>query len=260
MPQAFLSHSSKDKRIVKEVGVYLNKCFIKVWLDIDELSAGASLSGKIQDGIDKSNFFVVFISNNFLKSSWCVDEFDRAHPGYLKERWKILPVLLQPHSELDFGEENSRASVIKNFLDRTKYVEIDEYNTELGMKAVADAIWKDESIRFEPIQVKEIDGQEVQLIQFRLQGALESNFLESWDFDIESFLSLSDEKRHNKPIISNIPIAINGRGPIWIYAAIIVPLNNLFSLFIYNNPDGAYICTYSLSKDDMYGRVLKANK
>ncbi len=261
MPQAFLSHSSKDSRIVKKVGDFLSKSLMKVWLDIDELSAGASLSHKILSGIKESDYFVVFISNYFLESDWCNNEIRSVYSRFVENKVKIISVLLQPESELDFSLSKESSYIFEDLLKRTIYVEIDEYDPDPGIKAVVDSIWKQESIRFEPIRVKNIDGQEIQLIKFKLQTRkLESDFLKTWRFDIESFLAQSEENRDNKPIVDNLPVAFNGAGPIWLFTSMAVPLKNRLSIFIYNIPDDEYICTYSLPKDNMLGKVLKANR
>lgn len=88
---------------------------------------------------------------------------------------------------------------------------------------------------------------------------LESDFLATWDFDIEAFLAQSEDNRDNKPITHNLPVAFNGAGPIWLYTSMVIPLKNRLSVFVYNRPDDEYICVYSLPKDDMPGKVLKAN-
>ncbi len=259
MPQAFLSYSWKDKSLVDKVADFLSKSFMKVWLDSDELSGGVSLSREILAGIKKADCFVAFITNNYFKSDWCLEEFDRVYNLFIKKKVKILPVLLQPRTELDFNLNKDRSNVIDDLLDRTAYIEIDKYNTAPGIKKIADSIWKGEAIRFEPIQEKEIDGQKVQLIQFRLQGKLESNFLETWDFNIESLLAQSDENNDNKPIVDSLPVAFNGAGPIWLSVSMVVHLKNRRTIFVYNKPDNEYICAYSLPGDNMLGRVLKAN-
>ncbi len=72
------------------------------------------------------------------------------------------------------------------------------------------------------------------------------------------FLAQDEENRDNKPIKFNLPIAFYGRSPNWLTTAMAVPLFNKRTIFIYNSPANEYICAYSISKDNMLGKVLKA--
>ena len=48
----FLSHSAKDKAVVRAVAERLREDGLRVWLDDWEIGPGDSISAKIEDGLD----------------------------------------------------------------------------------------------------------------------------------------------------------------------------------------------------------------
>ena len=50
----FLSHSSKDKAVVRAVAERLRKDGVRVWFDEWEIKAGDSIPAKIEEGLEKS--------------------------------------------------------------------------------------------------------------------------------------------------------------------------------------------------------------
>lgn len=72
----FLSHSSKDKGFVDDVFNELQKSEVRAWYDKEEIAPGESITDKINDGLRKCDFGLIFLSNNFLngKSGWTIAE------------------------------------------------------------------------------------------------------------------------------------------------------------------------------------------
>ena len=258
MPRVFLSHNKKDKTIVKKVGGYLSRCLLKVWLDESEMPGGAHLSSEITKGIHGSNYFLPFISKNYFKSDWCFTELRKASNYAVENKIKILPVLLEPMELLKLDDLPSDKRVIYSDLFKDlKYLEIDKYNQELGIKRIAESVWQSEPVRFKYIEEKTIDQVTLQIISFDIDNDLPTTLLQTWDFSIMDFLAQDEENRDNKPIKFNLPVAFYGRSPNWLTASMTVPLFNKRSIFIYNSPANEYICAYSISKDNMPGKVLK---
>jgi small GTP-binding protein len=67
---AFLSHSSKDKLIVRQIAERLKKDGVKVWFDEWNIEVGDSILGKIEEGLDQSRILILFMSENALGSEW----------------------------------------------------------------------------------------------------------------------------------------------------------------------------------------------
>jgi tetratricopeptide (TPR) repeat protein len=104
----FISHSSKDDAIVREIRQALEAFGIETWADSERLSGGDLLTPKIQKAIEDASHFFVVLSLDALNSPWVQEEIQHANsvrkPGY-----KIVP-LMRPGIEppllrLLFGEE-----------------------------------------------------------------------------------------------------------------------------------------------------------
>jgi hypothetical protein len=78
MAGIFLSHSSRDKRVVSRLAADLSSRGIPVWFDSWELQAGDALLDRLFQGIDDCIFFVPVISRNLVSSKWCRRELARA--------------------------------------------------------------------------------------------------------------------------------------------------------------------------------------
>lgn len=57
---AFLSHSSKDKAVVRDVAERLRGDGVEVWFDEWEIKAGDSIPAKIEEGLERSRPFSFF--------------------------------------------------------------------------------------------------------------------------------------------------------------------------------------------------------
>ncbi|MBN1341559.1 MAG: TIR domain-containing protein [Phycisphaerae bacterium] len=66
----FLSHSSKDKAIVREVAARLRKNGLRVWLDECEIRPGDSIPTKIEEGLEHSRVLVLCMSKNAFGADW----------------------------------------------------------------------------------------------------------------------------------------------------------------------------------------------
>ena len=69
-PKVFISYSWDDKLVVNEVKSYLevNGCIVTI--DDQNLEAGESISGFIQDSIKNNHFILSIVSQNSLSSGW----------------------------------------------------------------------------------------------------------------------------------------------------------------------------------------------
>jgi hypothetical protein len=71
MPDAFqydvfLSHSAKDKAVVRPLAERLRQDGLKVWFDEWVLKPGDSIPAKIEDGLEHSRVLVLCMSATFL--------------------------------------------------------------------------------------------------------------------------------------------------------------------------------------------------
>jgi len=66
----FLSHSTKDKPVVRAVAERLRKDGLRVWLDEWELKPGDNIPAKIEEGLENSRVLVLCMSANAFGSDW----------------------------------------------------------------------------------------------------------------------------------------------------------------------------------------------
>ena len=66
----FLSHSAKDKAVVRPLAERLRKDGLKVWLDEWVLKPGDSIPAKIEEGLEHSRVLVLCMSAHAFGSDW----------------------------------------------------------------------------------------------------------------------------------------------------------------------------------------------
>jgi len=92
----FLSHSSKDKFFVRNLAEHLTNNGIKVWLDEAELNIGDSLTEKIAEAIETTDYVGVVLSHNSINSEWVQKELQIALQKEIKGRnVVVLPILIE---------------------------------------------------------------------------------------------------------------------------------------------------------------------
>src|SRR5215213_9269985 len=66
----FLSHSSKDKAVVREIAERLRDDGLEVWFDEWMIKPGDSIPSKIEEGLEHSRVLVLCMSANAFGSDW----------------------------------------------------------------------------------------------------------------------------------------------------------------------------------------------
>lgn len=94
----FLSHSHEDKPFVLRLrDSLLDKGVKNVWVDEAEINIGDSLIYKIQEGIEKTEYFGIVLSPRSANSSWVQKELQIAMNYEIGSRSvKVLPLLIEP--------------------------------------------------------------------------------------------------------------------------------------------------------------------
>lgn len=94
----FLSHTHEDKPFVNQLRDSLKQRGVqKVWVDEAEIMIGDSLIRKIQEGIEKSEYFGVVLSKRSVESSWVQQELELAMTYEIGSKSvKVLPLLYEP--------------------------------------------------------------------------------------------------------------------------------------------------------------------
>ena len=66
----FLSHSSRDKDVIRELAERLQRDGLRVWFDQWEIQPGDSIPSKIEEGLEHSRVHVLCMSANAFGSDW----------------------------------------------------------------------------------------------------------------------------------------------------------------------------------------------
>jgi hypothetical protein len=116
----FLSHSSRDRALVREIRDYLPK-HIKTWLDEDDLLVADDLKVSIKSAIEEeADFVVIFLAREAIKSDWVKQELEWALEREKKiGRTFVLPVLVEDIWDEVEPEEFRRRKYLK-CLDQSK--------------------------------------------------------------------------------------------------------------------------------------------
>jgi len=125
MKKVFLSHSSHDKPLVRQIRKALLPFNNFLWIDELEILPGDSLIGKLSNAMSKSEKALVFISKNSVKSKWVKEELysfiQREKSG--KEP-RIIPILID-------------SATVPPFLDHKYYI---RFNTKYFANGIAEIL------------------------------------------------------------------------------------------------------------------------
>lgn len=117
MAKAFLSHSSKDKEIVRKVAKQLgNKNCV-----LDEISfdPGRNTLVQIFNELDSSDIFVLFISDDSLNSPWVKKEIQKAKENLRSEFLeRIIPIIID--AKIDYSDSRIPKWIAKPY--NLKYI------------------------------------------------------------------------------------------------------------------------------------------
>lgn len=102
--KVFLSHSSKDEKVVDMLFDEFQKSAISAWYDKYQIEPGDSITDKINEGLKESELGIICISNSFLDSStgWTKSELNYFVQRRMNnpEKMFIIVNIDVPHSEL----------------------------------------------------------------------------------------------------------------------------------------------------------------
>lgn len=69
-PQVFISYSNADKAFADCLQVDLLSIGVSVWKDDKEIEPGDSISSRIEQAINTSDYFLFILSESSISSSW----------------------------------------------------------------------------------------------------------------------------------------------------------------------------------------------
>jgi hypothetical protein len=100
-PRVFLSYTSDDAELAKQIAEALEAAGIEVWWDKWCISAGDSFRQKIDEGIGGCTHFLALLSPRSINKPWVNQEMDAGLVRKLNEQCRFLPLRHElPVSEL----------------------------------------------------------------------------------------------------------------------------------------------------------------
>lgn len=115
-PDLFLSHSSRDKDVVRRLAEDLAFLQCDAWLDEWELRTGDSLHDVIGHALERSRFVAVVLGDNYSDSRWAKDELKQVLARERRSDGNILlpllfgdiavPPFLEDRVYLDFQKDS----------------------------------------------------------------------------------------------------------------------------------------------------------
>ena len=93
--KVFLSHSSKDRVIVRRLDKDLNSHGFETWLDDNEVPHGASIPASINRGLSESQILILCLSRHSVASKWVAAEWESAISKHLNgDETRVIPLRL----------------------------------------------------------------------------------------------------------------------------------------------------------------------
>jgi protein toll len=144
----FISFAHDDSKAAREILNLLEQHAYKVCFHQRDFVPGNSIHENINNAVHRSKRTLCLLSNNFIDSSYCMDEFVIAlHYNTHIKRRRLIVVALEPVEFLDEGTEqqditsddvsdliesspvdaspcNDRLSVLRNFVSRHTYIDL----------------------------------------------------------------------------------------------------------------------------------------
>ena len=104
MESIFISHSSVDKSIAREIKTSLEDFGYGVWIDEKDILAGEDFGNIIYEGLEKCKIIIILVSKDSIKSFWVNAELEKAMEYEDLQEKFVIPV------RIDDSEVNERIS------------------------------------------------------------------------------------------------------------------------------------------------------
>jgi hypothetical protein len=156
--KAFLSHAHADKAdYVFPLAHELDKRRVSYWLDEAEIPWGERITTKINEGLERSEFVVIFLSDAFVGRNWPEAELAAALSRENAEgRTLVLPIIIGEAAQL-----LTRYPLLRD----KRYLKWD-----MGASAIADELQRLASHKWSEDELNQYILEKVDLEQFPKEG------------------------------------------------------------------------------------------
>lgn len=115
MATVFISHSTSDEDLARQVGAALERGGFDMWLDEHRVSPGESWAESISDALQHADAYIVLVTKQLPTSSWATVEVGAALASekpvipVLAEDGAVVPFVLRDRAYLDMRDPDTRS-------------------------------------------------------------------------------------------------------------------------------------------------------
>lgn len=200
----FISYSHEDMKMVKQFALQLSLRGFELWMDEKNISFGGNYTTAILHGIHEADVYLVFLSENSIKSRWVNAEIDFALREKIeRKKLVIVPVRLDDSevpvalSNIDYVD--ARFSVIAaadELADKFGAVDMRKEGTDdfFDILSIAFEISEKTAVEVGPfnegITTSDLEENREQILKNQRKKAhgILMNFVSAEDFDFQSDL------------------------------------------------------------------------
>lgn len=124
MTDIFICYATEDRLIRDKVILALSRYCITSWTHDHDIESGQDFGEAIEEGVEKADNVLFFISKHAVRSPHCLSELRHA----LQYNKRIIPLLIEPLEEQEFPEEIRHLQYI-DFTDNAKE---DDFYDDIG--------------------------------------------------------------------------------------------------------------------------------
>lgn len=133
IPSIFVSHSTKDKKDVKEWITHFKRRLDivisnKFWIDDQDIPYGGNIAQYIEDGLKHSALLLLFLTPESISSGWVMNEWKAKQWGEISENKISIIVILK---------DNLKPSDLPLFLSVKKHFKYEDYLNKDELKKLS---------------------------------------------------------------------------------------------------------------------------
>jgi TIR domain len=214
-PKLFLAYSSEDRPFALWLVARLKDAGIDVWFDQWKIAVGDSIAGRIDAGLQESDWLAVVLSPAAVGSAWVKVEIDAALlAGIGKRNAKILPILY-------------RDCAVPPLLARLRYADCRGEQPEKGVLSLLDALDPERDLRgalqrhYRLVAgyiraMDTADARRMALVADRIDGGLAVLVLLRYKLELRKQGRLHDGEQDLFKMIAFLErVGVSARSPVW---------------------------------------------
>jgi len=230
-PLVFLSHSKMDINFIRKLDTDLKRCKIETWLDEIDIQHGESwLKAIFEQGIQKCDFVLVYLTANTLKSKMVQTEIDSTLVNQLNEKnIKLLP----------YSDSTDTRSLLRIDLQALQTPVLNDENYDIVFPTIISNIW---NLYLNKTVIKISKEKDLEIENLKLKNEVQNSKTNIMQDLKDEFSLFIDEYNY----LITITYEYKKRNSDEIKIQKIFQMNMLFAFYIIYNDLGGTISEYSI--------------